>query len=145
MKVPADGNLSISLTDVEGAFTGKTIFLHDHVTGEAINLSSNPVYNFFASQGEEVSRFTLHFSTLGMDDPSTAAPVNIYAYSGVVYLNGLDATASVTITDLTGRVVMAERVNGNGLSMINAGNLPKGVYVVTAVSGSRVVSAKVIL
>ncbi|GAP42621.1 protein containing Por secretion system C-terminal sorting domain [Lentimicrobium saccharophilum] len=121
------------------------VYLTDIKTGTVTNLTDEGAYHFTAAEGDDANRFTLHFGTLGMDDPSTTAPVNIYAYGGVVYLNGPDAKASVTITDLTGRVVMAERVNGNGLSMINAGSLPKGVYVVTAVAGSRVVSAKVIL
>lgn len=121
------------------------VYLTDIKTGTVTNLTDNGAYHFTAAEGDDANRFTLHFGTLGMDDPSTAAPVHIYAYGGVVYLNGLDAKASVTITDLTGRVVMAERVNGNGLAMLNAGSLPKGVYVVTAVAGSQVVSAKVIL
>lgn len=121
------------------------VYLTDIKTGTVTNLTDEGAYHFTAAEGDDANRFTLHFGTLGMDDPSTAAPVNIYAYGGVVYLNGLDAKASVTITDLTGRVVLAERVNGNGLAMLNAAKLPKGVYVVTAVAGSRVVSAKVIL
>jgi hypothetical protein len=121
------------------------VYLTDIKTGTVTNLTDEGAYHFTAAEGDDANRFTLHFGTLGMDDPSTTAPVNIYAYGGVVYLNGPDAKASVTITDLTGRVVMAERVNGNGLAMLNAAKLPKGVYVVTAVAGSRVVSAKVIL
>lgn len=121
------------------------VYLTDKKTGTVTNLTDNGAYHFTAAEGDDANRFTLHFGTLGMDDPSTAAPVHIYAYGGVVYLIGLDAKASITITDLTGRVVMAERVNGNGLAMLNAGSLPKGVYVVTAVAGSQVVSAKVIL
>lgn len=121
------------------------VYLTDKKTGTVTNLTDDGVYHFTAAEGDEANRFTLHFGTLGMDDPSTTAPIHIYAYDGVVYLNGPDAKASVTITDLTGRVVMAEQVNGNGLAMLNAGNLPKGVYVVTAVLGSQVVSTKVIL
>jgi len=131
--------------ELQESIPGAVVYLTDKKTGTVTNLTDNGAYHFTAAEGDDANRFTLHFGTLGMDDPSTAAPVNIYAYGGVVYLNGLDAKASVTITDLTGRVVMAERVNGNGLAMLNAGSLPKGVYVVTAVAGSQVVSAKVIL
>lgn len=121
------------------------VYLTDKKTGTVTNLTNAGAYHFTAAEGDDANRFTLHFGTLGMDDPSTTAPVHIYAYDGVVYLNGPDAKASVTITDLTGRVVMAEQVNGNGLAMLNAGSLPKGVYVVTAVAGSQVVSTKIIL
>lgn len=131
--------------ELQESIPGAVVYLTDKKTGTVTNLTDNGAYHFTAAEGDDANRFTLHFGTLGMDDPSTAAPVHIYAYGGVVYLNGLDAKASVTITDLTGRVVMAERVNGNGLAMLNAGSLPKGVYVVTAVAGSQVVSAKVIL
>lgn len=131
--------------ELQESIPGAVVYLTDKKTGTVTNLTDNGAYHFTAAEGDDANRFTLHFGTLGMDDPSTAAPVHIYAYGGVVYLNGLDVKASVTITDLTGRVVMAERVNGNGLAMLNAGSLPKGVYVVTAVAGSRVVSAKVIL
>lgn len=131
--------------ELQESIPGAVVYLTDKKTGTVTNLTDNGAYHFTAAEGDDANRFTLHFGTLGMDDPSTAAPVHIYAYGGVVYLNGLDAKASVTITDLTGRVVMAERVNGNGLAMLNACSLPKGVYVVTAVAGSQVVSAKVIL
>lgn len=137
----ASSGFSIELQE---SIPGAVVYLTDKKTGTVTNLTDNGAYHFTAAEGDDVNRFTLHFGTLGIDNPSAAGAV-IYAYDGVVYLNGPDAKASVTITDLTGRVVMAERVNGNGLSMLNAGNLPKGVYVVTAVAGSRVVSAKVIL
>jgi hypothetical protein len=145
IKAPANGNMSVSLQDVEGAFTGQTIFLRDQLTGILHNLSNNPTYSFTATQGDDETRFTLHFSTVGIDNPTTGDPVQVYANNGLVYLNGVAAGAEVTISDITGRVVKQLRTSRDGLTTLNVSNLPRGMYIVNIISGKDLQSRKIIL
>lgn len=121
------------------------LFLTDNKTGETVNLTEAGSHQFTSEEGDDANRFALHFAPLGIEKPGAALDAKIYAYQQVVYLAGLDTKTEVTITDLMGRTVKRVQLNGGGLSTINAAGLPKGAYIVTAVSASGSVSAKVIL
>jgi len=108
------------------------------------NLSVSPVYNFTSAVGDNVNRFTLHFSTVGMDDnPAESGPV-IYAYGKFVYINSSEITAAdIYIRNLTGQLVKQSKFNGT--SAIDLSNLPMGVYVVSMADKNSVHSCKIVL
>jgi hypothetical protein len=145
IKVPANGNMTISLQDVEGAFTGQTIFLRDQLTGILHNLSTNPIYSFSATQGDDETRFTLHFSTVGIDNPATASSISVYTHGETLYIGGLEAKADISVANIAGQVLMRTKATTSGLTTLNVEKLPKGVYVVSVLSGGKLISRKVVL
>jgi phage gp45-like len=136
-------NFRIEATGIESI--GTTPYLTDKKTNTVTNLSVSPVYSFTAAEGDDVNRFTLHFSTVGIDNPATGEAVQVYAHSGLVYINGAPANAQVTLTDITGRVVQRATTGGSSLSTLSVSSLPHGMYVVTVISGQQSLSRKVVL
>jgi len=62
--------------------------------------------------------------------PFTERKQLIHIVANGLDLRGFDAGTSVTITDLTGRVVINRVIDEEGLLQISWSNLPCGVYVV---------------
>lgn len=66
-----------------------------------------------------------------------------------VEFESLSANGKLTISDLTGRVVLekttASTVNGNQVMTISAANLSKGVYVLTLINGNEVRTGKLVV
>jgi hypothetical protein len=138
----ASANYSLELAK---NIPGAVVYLTDKKTSTVTNLSQTPVYNFTASQGDDVNRFTLHFSTVGINNPTVGETVQVYANNGLVYLNGVAPGAEVTISDITGRVVKQVRTGGDSLTTLNVSNLPHGMYIVTVNTGKELQSHKIIL
>lgn len=142
-KAGVDGSYNLSADYNTAEFSAVT--LSDIKTGTTQNLKLNPVYTFNASTGDDVNRFTLHFSPVGIDNPTTGEAVQVYVHSGLVYLNGAPVGAEVRLADITGRVVKQVRTGGDSLTTLNVSNLPHGIYVVTIISGKELLSRKIIL
>lgn len=138
-----DGNYNLTADFNSAMFS--SITLKDTKTSATQDLKVNPVYNFSATTGDDVNRFTLHFTTVGIDNPSTADAVLVYAHDGLVYLNGAPANATINILDITGRVVQQSKTNGSSLTTLNVSSLLHGVYVVNIISGKQLLSRKIIL
>jgi hypothetical protein len=142
-KAGVDGNYTLTANFNTASFT--TVSLRDTKTSTTQDLKVNPVYSFNATTGDDANRFTLHFSTVGIDNPTTGDPVQVYANNGLVYLNGVAAGTEVTISDITGRVVKQVRTGGDSLTTLNVSNLPRGMYIVNIISGKDLQSRKIIL
>ena len=52
-------------------------------------------------------------------------------------------TASLQLLDLTGRVVLADRMDASGLLKLNISHLPKGIYLAKVQTGKEVITRKV--
>lgn len=69
--------------------------------------------------------------------------------SFTVEFESLSANGKLSITDLTGRVIMEKLVgtsgNGNQIMTISSANLSKGVYVLTLITGNEVRTGKVLV
>jgi hypothetical protein len=138
-------NGAYELTANLAGLPGATVYLQDLGLNKTQNLSVNPVYSFTATSNDPANRFNLTFGSVGIDNPTTGEAVQVYAHSGLVYMNGVAAGTEVTISDITGRVVKQVRASGNGLTTLNVSNLPHGMYIVTMNSGKELQSRKIIL
>jgi hypothetical protein len=142
-KAGIDGNYSLTADFNTASFSSVTLI--DAKTSMTQNLNTNPVYSFNATTGDDLNRFTLHFGTLGIDNPATSSSISVYTHGETLYIGGLEAKAEISVINLTGQVVMSSRTNGSGLHSLNAAVLPKGVYVVSVISNGQAISRKVVL
>ncbi len=142
-KAGIDGNYSLTADFNTASFSLVTLI--DAKTSMTQNLNTNPVYSFNATTGDDLNRFTLHFGTLGIDNPATSSSISVYTHGETLYIGGLEAKAEISVINLTGQVVMSSRTNGSGLHSLNAASLPKGVYVVSVISNGQAISRKVVL
>ena len=131
--------------DPESMMPGVTVFLTDKKTGAVTELKENAEYAFSSEEGDDPNRFLLHFSMLGVEEPANTGMVDVYSYTGNIFINsGMDEEADVAISNLLGQVVLQGRAKENSMTMLNGSTLPAGVYMVK-VSSARTVTAKKIL
>jgi hypothetical protein len=136
-------NFSIELTE---SLTGAILFLEDKKLNKIQNLAENPVYYFSSEQNDDANRFVLHFSALGIEEPTAAETFTIYQQASVLYINSpSDENAEIRITDMAGKVVIVGRTNGNDNTPINVSNLRNGVYIVSLIDKNRFTSKKIVI
>ena len=80
------------------------------------------------------------FETSEINESTVAPKVTLYSKDGTIYLNG--EAEEIAITDLSGKVVFRNQVNGNE---VNVGQLQKGIYLVELDTASGKQFHKVIL
>jgi hypothetical protein len=125
--------------------SGYIVFLNDLLTGVEHNLTDQPVYSFTSAEGDDPNRFLLYFAPVSVNKPAQSNAYGIYSYAGQVYISNTPSNAQITLSTLTGQVVMQRNAGGSGLVTLNAASLPKGVYIVTVQGEGARVSRKVVL
>ncbi len=124
---------------------GYIVYLNDLLTGVEHNLTDQPVYSFTSAEGDDPNRFLLYFAPVSVNKPAQGNAYGIYSYAGQVYISNTPSNAQITLSTLTGQVVMQRNAGGSGLVTLNAASLPKGVYIVTVQGEGARVSRKVVL
>jgi hypothetical protein len=138
-------DFSIGL-DPESAMPGIAVYLTDKKTGVVTDLTQNKEYAFTSVAGDATDRFRIHFGALGIDDPATEPAYTIYSSKGQIYISS-DETgdADVKVINLLGQTVMHSRTSGSGMTVIDAGNLENGIYMINVIHTSQVISQKVFI
>lgn len=139
------GEFSIGLNTDE-LLPGLMVYLTDKKTGMVTVMSQGMEYTFTASEGDDVNRFLVHFSALGIEDPIAGRLYDIYANAGNIYIASKESVnADVIVSNLIGQVVLSGRTDGNNFTAISASALQNGIYLVTVKSGSQVICGKVMI
>jgi subtilisin family serine protease len=138
-------SFSLSI-DVPELYPGMVVSLHDIKTGTVQNLTTNPVYNFTAAEGDDPDRFELFFGTVGVDDNSIPADLTCYASGKTIYLKStLPIHGEVIISSVTGKQLIRAKATGENLVTIDGSRLAAGTYLVSVVSKSGILTKKVVL
>jgi len=135
-------SFSIELKEQMVAYT---VYLSDLKANQEQNLTSNPVYTFTSEAGDDPNRFILHFAPVGISTPTQENPAVIYSHGGVIFVTGAPANAEITVSNLTGQIMLQGKSAANSLTSLNATTLPKGIYVVSVLSNGQLTSRKVVL
>ena len=145
LKVGADAEYTIKVSNLSSFEFPVTVYLEDLVTGDMVDCQAEDVYNFNAVPGDEDQRFLLHFMALtGVDNP-IANPVEIYSYNSSVYVkNVTDASASITISNIAGQSVYSGKLENTSVNKIDL-NLNTGYYVISVVTDSGISTEKVFI
>lgn len=120
------------------------VYLKDSKTNTTHNLSTNPVYSFTAAPGDDASRFSLHFASVGLGETPTTQPVLAYYHDGALYVNNTEAGAEIMLFGISGQLLKQQTAT-SGLNTLQAGKLSAGVYVVRVQSAAGTYSSKVIV
>lgn len=138
VRAEVSGTYTIAATEINDL---TDIKLEDTKTGTLTPLA-NKAYTFNWTAGEAEERFVLHFSTIGMPEPSEVS-ANIYSYEKTVYVNlPVGVKGDITVFNLTGQVVNS-RLSVTGQCRLT---LPvTGIYTVRVVTGKETVSQKVFI
>ncbi len=122
------------------------VYLVDNKLSKTQNLSDNPVYTFAASTTDQPNRFKLTFNSVGINEPAGAEPLHVYMNGTNLNVTGVaNANAEIHVTNMIGQVVLRGNTGGNTQTVLNTNKLQNGVYVVSLISGSKVVSTKIVV
>ena len=123
--------LSINTENVELGY----LHLIDNMTGNDVDLLSNPSYTFEAKSTDYANRFKLVFATGNTDD-------NFAFYSSGNFVINNEGIANIQVMDVNGRIISSESINGCANLNVNAA---PGVYMIRLVNGDNVKVQKVVV
>ena len=117
-------------------------YLHliDNLTGDNVDLLTQPAYTFEAKTTDYASRFKLVFFACGDadgDDDSFAF------FNGNVWAIANEGSATLQVVDMLGHVVSSETINGNVTFSTNG--FSAGVYMMRLMNGEKVKVQKVVV
>jgi hypothetical protein len=141
VSAPAEGDYTITASNIESFDASTPIFLEDIVTGQVINLREVNSYTFTAGEGT-AERFVVHFTEVqGIGDPSYGKVNSIYAVDHNIYVDFIAMKGQITIYNILGKEISSAAAR-NGLNMIS---VPQGnaVYIVKVISDNATVTKKV--
>ena len=153
-KAPSAGNYTISFDVNKSSQNIARLLLLDKEQGNLItDLLVTPSYEFTATAQTNTTRFELLFELLGNDDnPTDITPlattsdeiIIITTADKQLILRGLDALSTVTLYDITGKMMNTfTKVNND--QPIWLSNLMTGVYIVKIENESQTKTAKIII
>ncbi|MCF8349178.1 MAG: T9SS type A sorting domain-containing protein, partial [Bacteroidales bacterium] len=90
------------------------------------------------------NRFKLHLNVVGLEEiPGIESNILIYAANGNIFIKGAEK-GEVRVSDLTGRIVLQQQINGEEIISIPA-NLKTGIYLVMVQQGKEVKTEKIFI
>jgi hypothetical protein len=122
------------------------VYLTDLKTNYTQNLSNNPIYYFISEEGDVAERFVIHFSPLGIDEPTTPQElIHIWSSNKTInILNTNNYVGDIKVLNMLGQNVLSTKLTGdkNQILMINA---PSGYYIINTVTQKGVINKKLYL
>ena len=90
-----------------------------------------------------IGEFALSTSELGNDTPWKVFP-NPAKSNFVVKTESKAINGSLSIMDLTGRILLERKINSDQMT-INSSGMPNGLYILSVVNDNKVWSSKLII
>lgn len=128
---------TIALAD---GYQGQSLFLSDQYTNQTVDLTQGS-YSFSATEND-LSRFTLHFALVGIDEMEAFVPsLHAWHANGVLYIDDAEP-GLLNIFDTLGRPVFQQQPTGNGHLTLTL-ELKPGIYIVQLLTGTGDKTAKI--
>ena len=147
LKVRQAGTYTLTAEKTNSFSTSTSIALEDKLTGVFQKLNENPVYSFSSAIADVADRFVLHFkNTTSVPDAQSAETFTVFVNAGninVLTQNSLNA--EILLTNMLGQLLLRGKTNGNASTIINASTLQNGVYIVSLIGNSKVMSEKIVI
>ena len=134
-KAETNGTYTISLNTEELSFS--YLHLFDNMTGNNINMLTNPSYTFDARTTDYESRFKLVFVCGDANDNNDFA----FYSNGSWFINN-EGHATLQVIDITGRIIKSECINGCASISVNAAS---GIYMLRLINGNEVKVQKIVV
>jgi hypothetical protein len=139
LKPGVNGMMSLTASGLETFDSNVPVWLYDQVADLNWNLRDNPVYNFVASTGDDVNRFSIHFKSLTSVAELDQAVANIFAYNKQVYVDAGNAKGEIVVLNVLGQELVREQLT----EQMNVISLPvSNSYVVVKVISDQGISSR---
>jgi hypothetical protein len=150
LKTARDGEVLFKVSDSQGSFIGKTIYLSDAVTGVNQDLQPGNEYRIYLVASEYKTRFFLNLTDVATPIPDVHADnswFSIYAYHGILKTDvdlpeGQDGI--LTVFNLLGQPVFTEKIYKTGHYEFNPA-VKDGFYLLSFVSGDKRITERIII
>ncbi len=89
-----------------------------------------------------------HVSTVGVNNPEAAENTKVYSYNNVIYvdfMNRSDNQSTISVYDLTGKLVVKQQLSNNKLNSFTVSGLNSGMYLYDLSGSSFHKSGKLII
>ncbi|MEI7898260.1 MAG: T9SS type A sorting domain-containing protein, partial [bacterium] len=134
-------SFSIQAAQIENIET--QVYLTDLKLNQTQELTTNPVYNFTSTDGDNPARFVLSFGLMTGTGDKTDSNKGIYTFENNLYLVN-PGKAKFEVYNLTGQKLQAQEIDSPGLFKTTL-YLPTAYYVVRMTTGTKVVVKKVFI
>lgn len=141
INAPAEGEYSLTASNIESFDVSTPIYLEDVVTGQKISLREMSTYSFSTGEGTS-ERFVVHFAEFqGIGDDVAKGTHSIYAGNRSINVDFSSVKGEIVIYDILGQEISRSAAS-NGLNIVS---VPQGnaVYVVKVISDRSAVTKKV--
>jgi len=136
-KSASSGNFTIEAVETSNF---SEVYLQDLVTGEVTDLLASD-YSFAYTEGENQSRFIIHFAPVGINDIN-ATTVNIWARNNNIIVNvPSNVTGEIAVYNMMGQQVVRTNIAGTE-TQVKVSDVNTN-YVVKVISESNTVTDKV--
>ena len=127
--------------------TGVTAILEDEQLGLFQNLNDAPTYSFSSLATDDWDRFTVHFSMVTDVEETFANRPSVFCDGTTLTVVNAGVNESVTMTlyDLTGRVLLTETIQSNETAQFPVSQFATGIAVTQLHGATFQVSEKVLL
>ena len=150
LKTVKNGDVIFRIRDLEGIFSGVTIYIFDAVTATNNPLHPNNEYRVSLNAGDYNNRFFLNLSNITTDMPDFRSGVDlftIYSSNGILkaeidLLQGENGI--LTIYNLLGQAILIRKIYESGHYEFSP-NIKDGIYLVNFVSMNRRVTKKIFI
>ena len=144
----AAADVTFTASGMETFYGSIPVYLEDQLLNQVIDLRTNPVYTFSHTPGADETRFRLLFMGLtGTTELPGSLPGKVFLNNGQLYLDvpAMDQSEAVIgIYDALGRQFFSRKMRLNGMTVLTAPSTA-GVYMIRAISGSKVFTGKVVV
>ncbi len=123
---------------------GQMLYLSDLKTRTVHDFYNDPVYIFYAEEGDYPNRFLIHFGAVKIDEQPGKETLQAYVHGSYLYLMNPEGKAQIEVFNILGNLLQSSTFIGEGFYS-QAINLPSGVYIMRLQGEHTVKSVKVIV
>ncbi len=140
---------SIEVAGTESFHEAVMITLEDLQEDLTIDLRINPMYTFYASEGDDPDRFILHINATSVDVENIDKPIEnlIYYSNGSIVLENTQGNmlvGEIRVYDILGRLQFAEDLEGGAKQAFET-LLGAGTYIVEIYNDDEIQTKKIVL
>lgn len=144
----SSANVTFKASGMESFINDMPVYLEDHLLSGTINLSRQPEYTFAHTPTNSPDRFVLVFiGPYGVEQAIAQTEGKVYISGDFVFADipAMDQMpVQITISDVLGRQFSSITEKMVGVTKFPAPGTP-GIYVVRAISGSKIFVGKVVV
>ncbi len=142
LEVGADGNYTITASELNSFTVNTTVYLIDSKTNQTINMSQNPVYNFTANTGDNANRFTVLFAATSGINSNNADNLVIFSHNNDVFVTN---KGNETIREIQIMNALGQQVVKTGTESRISLNVETGYYFVKVITSGKTYTQKVFI